>query len=454
MVDIAGLGILSGEFDDAITDALVAAAKQKKDRGEVPIRPIVARIICGQPPGQDIDPIGYFIVGFVNKMHGRLNEAGVLQYLNLYVLRQQGRVWGGEVRGAPVSWNHAKIVAADGRRLLTGGHNWWGADYLHERPIFDLSVYLEGPVACDAHQLCENIWGASRRQHIRAIVGGKGPLDASEAPVVPQYPRPAGGTRILSVAQPGLLKGGDGESKVPSAGRLAWYLAMERARESIDLSQQDIFSGGGFRLNAPEWHVDRTRGDVEILTVVNPIGNRQRYYCDKRLFEALAGALKRNVRVRIVLTNPDAKSRLGFTYATGAWPEIVMRGLAHCLMTGREPLTREQAYQVLADENKLELRTIGFDNYNYWRDGSIPIGNHAKFWAVDKRMFYVGSLNAYPDIASFFGLGFLDGHLTEWGVIVEGEAETAMMLRDGPDGYFGNLLRHAQRVLASRDHLP
>ena len=48
------------------------------------------------------------------------------------------------------SWNHAKIVAADGREALVGGHNLWHADYLGFAPVHDLSVRVTGHGAGEA----------------------------------------------------------------------------------------------------------------------------------------------------------------------------------------------------------------------------------------------------------------------------------------------------------------
>jgi ureidoglycolate hydrolase len=48
------------------------------------------------------------------------------------------------------SWNHAKIVAADGREAVVGGHNLWHADYLGFAPVHDLSVRVTGHGAGEA----------------------------------------------------------------------------------------------------------------------------------------------------------------------------------------------------------------------------------------------------------------------------------------------------------------
>ncbi len=55
-------------------------------------------------------------------------------------------------------WNHAKIVAADGREALVGGHNLWDTAYSQYPPVHDLSVHVVGPAAGDAHGFADHLW--------------------------------------------------------------------------------------------------------------------------------------------------------------------------------------------------------------------------------------------------------------------------------------------------------
>lgn len=68
------------------------------------------------------------------------------------------KLWVGSWRKG-VSWNHAKIIAVDGRHLWTGGHNFWTGHYLTTSPVNDLSIYLKGPVARDGHEFANAQWG-------------------------------------------------------------------------------------------------------------------------------------------------------------------------------------------------------------------------------------------------------------------------------------------------------
>merc|ERR1712151_1431443 len=56
------------------------------------------------------------------------------------------------------SWNHAKIIAVDGRCLSTGGHNLWDGHYLKEKPVHDLSLEMRGRVTHYGHLFANNQW--------------------------------------------------------------------------------------------------------------------------------------------------------------------------------------------------------------------------------------------------------------------------------------------------------
>ena len=66
------------------------------------------------------------------------------------------QLWVGAWRRG-TSWNHAKIIAVDGRYLHTGGHNMWDYHYLKNDPVHDLSIEMEGRVAHDGH-LVRDMW--------------------------------------------------------------------------------------------------------------------------------------------------------------------------------------------------------------------------------------------------------------------------------------------------------
>lgn len=57
------------------------------------------------------------------------------------------------------NWNHAKIIAADGRHILQGGHNFVEDDMLLRSPIHDLSLAASGGSAARiAHEFLNQLW--------------------------------------------------------------------------------------------------------------------------------------------------------------------------------------------------------------------------------------------------------------------------------------------------------
>jgi len=68
------------------------------------------------------------------------------------------RVVAGTLKYWPDSWTHAKIVVADGKRMIQGGINFWQWDYLEYDPVFDLSMEISGPVAAAAVRFADSLW--------------------------------------------------------------------------------------------------------------------------------------------------------------------------------------------------------------------------------------------------------------------------------------------------------
>jgi murine toxin len=55
-------------------------------------------------------------------------------------------------------WNHAKIVAVDGKVALVGGHNLWDSAYGNYPPVHDISVHVTGDAAKGAHGFADFLW--------------------------------------------------------------------------------------------------------------------------------------------------------------------------------------------------------------------------------------------------------------------------------------------------------
>jgi len=104
------------------------------------------------------------------------------------------RLWVGAWRKGS-SWNHAKIIAVDGRYLHIGGHNMYHHHYLDSNPIHDVSIELEGRVAHGGHGFANQQWEYIKR--IQTTCCGRGVHKLPDSWLIPgmtrvthsEYPR-------------------------------------------------------------------------------------------------------------------------------------------------------------------------------------------------------------------------------------------------------------------------
>ena len=57
-----------------------------------------------------------------------------------------------------ISWNHAKILAVNGKTMMTGGGNYWREYLGGEHNIIDHQVKVHGDAAISAHKYCDYFW--------------------------------------------------------------------------------------------------------------------------------------------------------------------------------------------------------------------------------------------------------------------------------------------------------
>jgi phosphatidylserine/phosphatidylglycerophosphate/cardiolipin synthase-like enzyme len=272
------------------------------------------------------------------------------------------------------SWNHAKIVAVDGREALVGGHNLWHADYLGFAPVHDLSARVVGPAAGEAHAFLDLLWDWVGRQlaapsdigSLTAIRWAAGRLEqAGPPPAVATPAAPAGAISALAIGRLGT--GVIADPRVANVGAAVAALAFRQSRSSIRISQMDF----GFHWDGVNfWSADVLAALADVLTDPG-----------------------RAVDVRMVLSEPGAKTAAGGPYSFGttlADIDVEMRRVI-----GDRPLTGRLWIAPL----RLSAR-----GDRWVHDGSeLKIINHAKFWMVDDRAFHVGSDNLYPHNLQEFG---------------------------------------------------
>jgi phosphatidylserine/phosphatidylglycerophosphate/cardiolipin synthase-like enzyme len=117
--------------------------------------------------------------------------------------------------------------------------------------------------------------------------------------------------------------------------------------------------------------------------------------------------------LHIVLSDPKAVGNSGSSYGNGVSLEVIAHKIRQ-VARARSGLSDAALDSLLC--RRLFLAPFRFGPDAMWPGGK-PIGNHAKFWMVDDRVFYIGSDNFYP----------VD--LQEFGYIVDHRAAAADVLR-------------------------
>ena len=57
-----------------------------------------------------------------------------------------------------ISWNHAKILAVNGRTMMTGGGNYWREYLGSAHDIIDHQVKVKGDAAISGHKYADYFW--------------------------------------------------------------------------------------------------------------------------------------------------------------------------------------------------------------------------------------------------------------------------------------------------------
>lgn len=299
------------------------------------------------------------------------------------------------------SWNHAKIVAADGRDAIVGGHNLWHADYLEFAPVHDLSVRIAGTGAGAAHAFLDRLWDWAARQlatptdigSLHAVHWADGRIEPAGPPPYVALPAvPAGPVPALAVGRLGT--GVIADPRMANVGAAVAALAFRQARSSIRISQMDF----GFHWDGVNfWSADVVAALADVLT--DPA---------------------RAVEVQVVLSEPGAKTAAGGPYSFGTTLADIVAEMRRAI--GGRPVT-----------GRMRLAPLRFSatGDRWGHDGTeLKIINHAKLWMVDDRAFHIGSDNLYPH------------NLQEFGYVVE----SAAVARDVVATYWEPLWRWSSRA--------
>ena len=284
------------------------------------------------------------------------------------------------------SWNHSKIIAVDGKKLITGGHNMWTDHYLTAAPIHDLSMKLTGTVADDAHYFLNELWDTTCENYYFTGMTRRAVYPSWRSTCPARWDGALAdsskdGARMISVARLGAL-GLDPADKA--------MLAMIRsAQTSLKLSLQDIGPvqiGGGLTLSG--W--------------------------PQEVLEELARAVLRGVDIYMVLSSPGSipggLNGASANYGNGWTPTEVTEKAMEWLETRPDLIPAGKNVRDLFCEH-VHSSYLRFSDDAAW-DGGENIGNHSKFFIVDDIAFYLGSQNLYPSNLAEHGLIVDDVNIT------------------------------------------
>jgi phosphatidylserine/phosphatidylglycerophosphate/cardiolipin synthase-like enzyme len=323
-------------------------------------------------------------------------------------------LWVGAWRNG-VSWNHAKMVAVDGKFLHTGGHNLWDHHYLKHSPVHDLSIELRGQVAHSAHLFANDHWQFIRNKQERLIgrivdvLPDTMPLvlkvrqsvvefpdnEAGEFPpaykkrFMPKY-RVPNSVPMIACGRRGQLFDAD------KAADDAFVAMILSARKVLRLGLQDI---GPVCIPSTKIALPGCTWPHEYL-------------------ESLAKVIwKRGVDVEIVLSNPGSipggLSGTEANYGNGWSCSEVASEIIKCIRKLFPDANDDDLRQKVADNLRVcFLRTA---SGSVWADGNSK-GLHSKHFIIDDVACYVGSQNLYVC------------DLSEWGVVID-NAESVQKIK-------------------------
>jgi phosphatidylserine/phosphatidylglycerophosphate/cardiolipin synthase-like enzyme len=348
-------------------------------------RAVTIRILIGQYP-----PDGTDAKALLSQL---VRDAQAVRNSRITVYSAAMRSCAGDPSCGAFSWNHAKIVAIDGKAALVGGHNMWSEDYLIDEPVHDLSMQLRGAAAADADHFADSLW-----QFVCGHEGGDAAVssfmyrsgDAAIGPgclpridVTARQAAEGAGIPVLSVGR----LGAGITTDFASHDDLARDLIFGAARHSIRVAQQDVG--------------------------ISQLGRPDAIYPDSALEHWADFMLAGRGDVYLVLSNLDAKGRSKSTYSNSLPIEAVADKMLQTAQA-RSTLPRPALVDLLC--SRFHLASFRFGPDATWPDKQ-PIGNHSKFWMVDDRYFYIGSDNLYP----------VD--LQEFGYIVDDRTAAAELLK-------------------------
>jgi phosphatidylserine/phosphatidylglycerophosphate/cardiolipin synthase-like enzyme len=386
-VDISSLAPLpNGAFQDAIVSGLRAsvAAGHK----------LRVRVLVGVAPVYHLNVIPAL---YKDQLVGKLGKAAAGITLNVAAMTASKTSF---------SWNHTKLIVADGETVITGGINNWKNDYLDTtHPVSDVDLALRGPAARTAGKYLDTLWrwtcrnSGNPNQVWLASSNRVGCMPTLEKDAQPAPVKEEGDVPVIAVGGLGVgIKDSDPASafkpRLPTASDTRCGIGVhdrtndDRGYDTVNPEESALRSLIGSA---------RSRVEISQQDINGTCPPLPRY--DIRLYDTLAAKLAAGVKVRIVLSNPANRGAVG----SGGYSQI--RSLSEISDTLRGRLVRITGDQRSASATmcaNLQLASFRSAPTANWADGH-PYALHHKVVSVDDSAFYIGSKNLYPSWLQDFG---------------------------------------------------
>jgi phosphatidylserine/phosphatidylglycerophosphate/cardiolipin synthase-like enzyme len=394
--DVMSLSPPDGMFMDTMKEAIKTVAENAAGKDA----PVTIRLMFGNIIGMPVN---------CNKLIKKLVSLVPKENLNI-------RVWVGAWRRG-VSWNHAKIVAVDGKYLWTGGHNMWDYHYLRHNPVYDLSLEMKGRCAHDGHRFANQQWAFIEYkqatlcgQFVDKLPDGM-PLVAKTRVTISEFPNGCGefAPQYKKSLVP-MYEPLDGEVPMITMGRNGTldrfarpsddaFLAMFGAAKRImRLAVQDLgpvcIPGTKLALPGCMW---------------------PHHYLD--VFARVMW--ERGVDIEIALSNPGSiPGGLGAAEACygNGWSCIDVAAEIIKSIRKQFPQAKDDELRQKVEKN-LRVCFIRNSSGNRFQDGHT-LGMHAKHFIIDDVATYIGSQNLYTC------------DLAEWGVVIDNAEATKKLMEE------------------------
>merc|ERR1712161_182138 len=299
-------------------------------------RPVTIKFLFGSTPQNPIDEgdTNFNPIRFLNDLldgpEGTPDKEKITLTGNL-------KIYAATYRISQFSWNHGKVIAVDGKKVFTGGTNYYPFDYLQEDPVFDVDIMVSNGPAIAAHKYAAKLWtpvcewilkdlGLSHVE-VAWILDNEKPdsasgLDADNCPPVFNVKntpnsyagKTQGGAMVIQAARLGKLAEGRlgklalgfGQNSIEHGqmtSDLAMVAMMESAKDSIKFSQQDvlpfIIAGKAARWAGKGYDYDC---DKEVCNGMTETSFEETW----RKIGSIAKALSREVKISMMVSAPCA----------------------------------------------------------------------------------------------------------------------------------------------------